>query len=106
MSWVRHYRSNILATLSAMDAAGVYLDFGVLAFGTPNWRAARVATSADYMAFEESISAGTSPQTYTAMIVHNSSTIQRLCSKLQHNAAMTIEDVQINEPVSSTLYQK
>ena len=58
----RYYRSNILATLSAMDAAGVYLDFGVLAFGTPNWRAARVATSADYLQFEDSISTGASPQ--------------------------------------------
>lgn len=53
-----YYRSNILATLSAMNASGVYLDFGVLAYGTPNWRAARVATSFDYLQFEESISTG------------------------------------------------
>lgn len=53
-----YYRSNILATLDDMSATGVYLDFGVLAFGTPNWRAARVAVSSDYLQFEESISAG------------------------------------------------
>lgn len=53
-----YYRSNILATLSAMNASGVYLDFGILAYGTPNWRAARVAASSDYLQFEESISTG------------------------------------------------
>ena len=52
------YRSNILATVNNMQLPGVYLDYGVLAFGTPNWRAARVAYSSDYTAFEASISAG------------------------------------------------
>ena len=31
-----------LATLTNLRVPGVYLDYGVLAFGTPNWRAARV----------------------------------------------------------------
>lgn len=51
------------------------LDYGVLAYGTPNWRAARVATSADYVAFEASISAGLQrmgPQNHRGFLVANS----------------------------------
>jgi len=53
-----YYRTNILATVENMQLSGVYLDYGVLAYGTPNWRAGRVAYSSDYVAFEASISAG------------------------------------------------
>ena len=53
-----YYRRNILATLADMETDGVYLDYGILAYGTPNWRAGRVANTADYVAFESAISQG------------------------------------------------
>jgi hypothetical protein len=65
-----YYRCNILATVQAMGVPAVYLDYGLLAYGSPNWRATRVATSADYIDFESSISAGL--QSWHGILVANS----------------------------------
>ena len=54
----KYYASNILSTVEDMTEQGVYLDYGVMAFGAPNWRAARVAYSADYITYEQMISRG------------------------------------------------
>jgi hypothetical protein len=67
-----YYHRNIVATVDAMEAPAVYLDYGVLAFGTANWRAARVATSADYVAFESSVSAALQARKPHGVLIANS----------------------------------